>query len=67
VTADEVRIRENIKVAPDKSALKNNNLEKLAEKDREIDELFKAMNGAEKSLAGKQKELDDYVQNLNIE
>jgi len=67
VTQDEARIRENIKVAPDKSALKNNNLEKLAEKDREIDDLFKAMNAAEKSFAAKQKELDEYVQNLNVE
>jgi len=67
VTQDEARIRENIKVAPDKSALKNNNLEKLAEQDRQIDDLFKQMNAAEKSFAAKQKELDEYVQNLNVE
>jgi hypothetical protein len=67
ITQDEARIRENIKVAPDKSALKNNNLEKLAEQDKQIDELFKQMNAAEKNFAARQKELDDYVQNLNVE
>jgi uncharacterized phage infection (PIP) family protein YhgE len=67
ITSDQTRIRENIKVAPDNSALKNNNLAKLAEQEKLMDDLFKRLGDSEKALAAKQRELDDYVQNLNIE
>jgi len=67
ITQEQVRIRENVKVAPDKSAYRNRLLEKLEEQEKQIDGLLKAKDDLDKAIVAKQKELDDYVQNLNIE
>jgi hypothetical protein len=67
ITQEQVRIRENVKVAPDKSAYRNRLLEKLEEQERVIDGLLKSKDDLDKAVLAKQKELDDYVQNLNVE
>jgi len=67
ITQEQVRIRENVKVAPDKSAYRNRLLEKLEEQEKQIDGLLKAKDDLDKAILAKQKELDDYVQNLNVE
>ena len=67
ITQEQVRIRENVKVAPDKSAYRNRLLEKLEEQERQIDLLLKSKDELDKAILAKQKELDDYVQNLNVE
>jgi hypothetical protein len=67
ITQEQVRIRENVKVAPDKSAYRNRLLEKLEEQEKQIDGMLKAKDDLEKAAMQKQKELDDYVQNLSIE
>jgi len=67
ITQEQVRIRENVKVAPDKSAYRNRLLEKLEEQERVIDGLLKSKDDLDKAILAKQKELDDYVQNLNVE
>ncbi|HEV8293204.1 MAG TPA: hypothetical protein VGP94_14815, partial [Tepidisphaeraceae bacterium] len=67
ITQEQVRIRENVKVAPDKSAYRNRLLEKLEEQEKQIDGLLRAKDDLDKAILAKQKELDDYVQNLNIE
>ena len=67
ITQEQVRIRENVKVAPDKSAYRNRLLEKLEEQEKLIDGLLKSKDSLDAAILAKQKELDDYVQNLNIE
>jgi hypothetical protein len=67
ITQEQVRIRENVKVAPDKSAYRNRLLEKLEEQEKLIDGLLKSKDSLDAAILAKQKELDDYLQNLNIE
>src|SRR6266850_533054 len=67
ITQEQVRIRENVKVAPDKSAYRNRLLEKLEEQEKQIDGLLKSKDDLDKAILAKQTELDNYVQNLNIE
>jgi len=67
ITQEQVRIREDVKVAPDKSAYRNRLLEKLEEQEKRIDGFLKAKDDLDKAIIARQKELDDYVQNLNVE
>ena len=67
ITLEQARIRENVKVAPDKSAYRNRLLEKLEAQEKQMDGLIKEKEDLDKAIMAKQKELDDYVQNLNIE
>ena len=66
ITQEQVRIRENIKAAPDKGALQTRLLQKLEEQEKQIDDLYTKMEDAKKAFEAKRKELEDYVQNLNV-
>ena len=66
ITNEQVRIRENIKTAPDKSTLKNRLLEKLDEQEKRIDAIYQQMDDQQKSYDAKRKELEDFVAKMNI-
>ncbi|HEV8378584.1 MAG TPA: hypothetical protein VGP99_07020, partial [Tepidisphaeraceae bacterium] len=57
ITQEQVRIRENVKVSPDKSAYRNRLLEKLEEQEKQIDGLLRAKDDLDKAILAKQKEL----------
>jgi hypothetical protein len=67
ITQEQVRIRENIKTVPDKSALQTRLLEKLTAQEKQIDELYTSMDNAQKAFEAARKELEDYVNNLNVD
>jgi hypothetical protein len=66
ITQDQTRIRENIKAAPDKSALKNRLLEKLEEQEKQIDAIYGKMDEQQKAYEKNRKALEDYVNNLSV-
>jgi hypothetical protein len=66
ITQEQVRIRENIKTAPDKGTLQTRLLQKLEEQEKQIDDLYTKMEDARKAFEARRKELEDYVQNLNV-
>jgi hypothetical protein len=67
ITQEQVRIRENIKTAPDKGTLQTRLLQKLEDQEKQIDDLLKKQDDAQKDFEAKRKELEDYVNNLNID
>jgi len=66
IEQDQARIRENVKVAPDKSALKTRLLEKLESQEKQVDALYRQKEELEKTLDAQRKALETFLAGLNI-
>ncbi|MFI5380546.1 MAG: DUF4139 domain-containing protein [Tepidisphaerales bacterium] len=66
ITQDQTRIRENIKTLPDKSTLKNRLTEKLDQQETQLDGLLKSIDQGQKDLEKSRKDLEDYLNALNV-
>ncbi|MGA2498761.1 MAG: DUF4139 domain-containing protein [Tepidisphaeraceae bacterium] len=66
ITQDQNRIRENIKTLPDKSTLRNRLVEKLDQQETQLDGLLKSIDQGQKDLERSRKELEDYLNGLNV-
>ncbi|MFI5381176.1 MAG: DUF4139 domain-containing protein [Tepidisphaerales bacterium] len=66
ITQDQTRIRENIKSLPDKSALRTRLMEKLDQQETQLDALLKSIDQGQKDLEKSRKDLEDYLNGLNV-
>ena len=66
ITQEQARIRENIKTVPDRSAYHTRLIQKLEEQEKQIEALFKQSDEAQKSFEAKRKELEDYLNTLDV-
>jgi predicted RNase H-like nuclease (RuvC/YqgF family) len=67
ITQEQVRLRDNLKAVPDKSTLQTRYLEKLEAQEKQIDDLYKKMEEARKLHERLRKELEEYLNGLNVE
>jgi len=65
IAKDQQRIRENIK-AVEKGAYQTRLITKLEEQEKQIDEIGKSVDAAQKAFERQRKELEDYLGNLNV-
>jgi hypothetical protein len=66
IAKDQARIRENIK-AVEKGAYQTRLINKLEEQEKQIDEIGKSVDAAQKAFEQRRKELEDYLSNLNVD
>ena len=67
ITQEQGRIRENIKTVPEKSAYQTRLIQKLEEQEKQIEDLFRKSDEAQKLYEARRKELEDYVNTLSVD
>jgi len=63
---EQARIRENVKVAPDRTEYRNRLLSKLNEQESQIDGLYQQMQKAQEEVETRRKAFEDYLGGLTV-